>query len=360
MLRSLKLTAMRMAQGLGLNSLLLESRWRRQRLLILCYHGVSLDDEHEWGPAMYLPPALFRERMEALRRMDCSVLPLDDALDRLYTGRLPEKAVVITFDDGAYDFYRVAFPILQEYDYPVTLYLTTYYVQYNRPVFDVMLPYLLWKGRSKILDWPDLLGDPVTLQETGRVEVGRRLREHARNAALSAGDKDRLLASLAEKLDINYEELCAKRVLQLMTLEEARDLAARGLNIQLHTHRHRVSRRRELFAREISDNRRSIAQVAAAPAVHFCYPVGFHLPEFAGFLKELGVQSAVTCEPGLAGGNTNRYLLPRFLDSTNVTPVEFTAWVSGLATCLPRRRQVRGGEPLIELGEAPPVERASG
>ncbi|MGD0201587.1 MAG: polysaccharide deacetylase family protein [Bryobacteraceae bacterium] len=348
MLRALKLTTLRMAQGLGLNSLLLQTRWRRRRLLILCYHGVSLEDEHEWGPALYLPPALFRERMEALRRMDCAVLPFGDALSRLYAGSLPARAVALTFDDGGYDFYRVAYPILREYDYPVTLYLTTYYAQYNRPVFDVMLPYLLWKGRSKILVWPELLRDPVRLQETGRVEVARRLKEHVRNAAHSAGDKDRLLASLAGKLGIDYERLCAKRVLQLMTLEEARDLAARGLSIQLHTHRHRLSRQRELFAREIEDNRRSIAQVAAAPAVHFCYPGGFHLPESVGFLEELGVQSAVTCEPGLAGDSTNRYLLPRFLDSTNVTPVEFAAWVSGFATFLSRRSQPVNPDPLSD------------
>jgi peptidoglycan/xylan/chitin deacetylase (PgdA/CDA1 family) len=286
--------------------------------------------------------------MEALRRMGCAVLPLDDALDGLYSGRLPAKAVVITFDDGGYDFYRVACPILREYDYPATVYLTTYYAQYNRPVFDVMLPYLLWKGRSQILVWPELLGDPVRLQETGRVEVGRRLKEHARNAALSAADKDRLLASLAGKLGIDYEGLCAKRVLHLMTLEEAGDVAARGLSVQLHTHRHRVSRRRELFTREIEDNRHSLAQVAAAPARHFCYPGGFHLPEFAGFLKELGVQSAVTCEPGLAGRGTNRYLLPRFLDSTNVTPTEFAAWVSGLESFLPRRSHPVNRDPLSE------------
>ncbi|MDH3223056.1 MAG: hypothetical protein OEO23_05005, partial [Gemmatimonadota bacterium] len=30
------------------------SFWRRQRLAILCYHGISLDDEHHWDPALFV------------------------------------------------------------------------------------------------------------------------------------------------------------------------------------------------------------------------------------------------------------------------------------------------------------------
>jgi len=39
----------------------------------------------------------------------------------------------------------------------------------------------------------------------------------------------------------------------------------------------------------------------------------------------------------LADRRTNRFFLPRFLDSSNVTVAEFMAWVSGLASFLPQR-----------------------
>ena len=47
MLRQAKIGALRIAETLGLNHLVLRSRWRRERLLILCYHGVALDDEQD-------------------------------------------------------------------------------------------------------------------------------------------------------------------------------------------------------------------------------------------------------------------------------------------------------------------------
>ena len=46
MLRAAKLAALRAARRMGAYALLRGSQWRAQRLLILCYHGISLADEH--------------------------------------------------------------------------------------------------------------------------------------------------------------------------------------------------------------------------------------------------------------------------------------------------------------------------
>jgi peptidoglycan/xylan/chitin deacetylase (PgdA/CDA1 family) len=353
MLLALKLATLRMADGMGLNSVLLKSRWRRHRLLILCYHGVSLEDEHEWGPALYLPPALFRDRMEALARMDCAVLPFGEALGRLYAGSLPPRAVTITFDDGGYDFYKVAHPILQGYGFPATLYLTTYYSEYNRPVFDVAVPYLLWKGRLRTLTWPEFLPAPIRLDERGRSEAVFHIRDRAREAGLSAAQKDDVLAELAARLEVDYAALCAKRILHLMTPAEAGEVASAGVDIQLHTHRHRLPLRRDLFLKEIEDNRRSIAAVSAAPPVHFCYPWGSCRPEFREFLRSAGVESAVTTKAGLAEMRTDRYALPRLSDVATLTAVEFSAWVGGLASFLPRRVTAESPQPPGEEAGGP-------
>ncbi len=348
MLRALKLATLRMAGGMGLNSLLLDSGWRRHRLLILCYHGVSIEDEHLSCPGLYIPPALFRERMEALRRMDCAVLPFGDALDRLYAGTLPPRAVAITFDDGGYDFYKVAHPILREYGFASTLYLTTYYSAYNRPVFDVMLLYLMSKSGLRDLSWPEFLPAPVRLDRQGQRQAAALIRSSVEKKRLSGAGKDEVLAQLAARLEVNYAALCAKRILHLMTPAEAGQMAAAGVDIQLHTHRHRVSLRRDLFLKEIEDNRRSIAAVSSAPAVHFCYPCGWTRPQFREFLSSAGVESATTTDVGLATMRTDRYFLPRLLDVLTLTAAEFDAWVSGMAAFLPHRSIPESPGPLIE------------
>ena len=63
MLNSLKLAALGMLRTSGMFGVVANSRWRQQRLLILCYHGVSLEDEHQWRPTLYIPPQKLEQRL---------------------------------------------------------------------------------------------------------------------------------------------------------------------------------------------------------------------------------------------------------------------------------------------------------
>lgn len=332
----------------GLSSVTLNSSWRQQRLVILCYHGTSLDDEHLWAPELYLEATQLRERFEYLRQQRCNVLGLDEAVLRLYEGTLPKKAVAITFDDGTYDFYRLAFPILRELQLAATVYLTTYYSDFNRPVFDVMSSYLLWKARGRTLELPKVLDYPVVLNPTARKATDRAIKQYARRNNLSAGEKDQLLSSLAQHLNVDYEALCRRRILHIMMPAEVKDAANAGINIQLHTHRHRVSEQQNLFNKEIDENRERIAAVSNAPLRHFCYPGGFHLPEFPVWLEQCGIKSATTCKPGIASRRSNPFLLPRLVDTSLLTITEFASWISGVAAVLPQRPHVMSRGQLLE------------
>ena len=349
MLRFLKLLLLRTANASGLTSLVMESPWRKRKLLILCYHGVALEDEHLWNPGLYMPSDLLRQRLESLRDHRCNVLPLGEAVGRLYAGTLPARSVAITFDDGVYDFYRIAQPLLAEFGYPATVYLTTYYSDFNRPIFDVMCSYLLWKGRGRRLDWPDGLQiSSLELDDAGRRAAERSIKTFAHQQGLSGRAKDELLASLAARLGIDYQALCAKRILHLMNATEAAEVARAGVSLQLHTHRHRVSIHRARFQQEIEDNRARLAALSSAETSHFCYPGGYHLPEFPDWLRQCGVVSATTCETGIASPESERLLLPRLLDTCLLTPVEFVAWLGGVASLLPQRQHPMSEGQLLE------------
>jgi peptidoglycan/xylan/chitin deacetylase (PgdA/CDA1 family) len=351
MLKQAKLGVFRLAEAMGASRLISGSAWRRHRLLILCYHGVSKYDEHEWG-GLYTSPETLRRRMEFVARARCNVLPLSEALQRLQSGTLPDRPVVITFDDGFHDFSSVAFPILESFGFPVTLYLTTYYVEFNRPVFDPMCSYLLWKGRYKQrLEWTGVFPAPFALDDAGRQRATATIKQFAVSRKLSGQEKDGLLAELAGRLDLDYEQFCQKRVMHLITPEEARELANRGVDLQYHTHRHRVYRSRERMFAELQDNRRRIASFTAREPRHFCYTGGFYLPEYPTYLKEYGMLSATTCEPGLCTPRTNPMLLPRLVDSAGLSDLEFRAWLDGTADLLPKRDTAMSEGQLLEEEE---------
>jgi peptidoglycan/xylan/chitin deacetylase (PgdA/CDA1 family) len=339
-LKRLKLGLLRSAEALGGGRLLLNSGWRKQRLLILCYHGVSLGDEHLWNPQLYMSAEFFRRRLEILRSRKCAVLPLNQALERLRSATLPERSVAITFDDGLSDFLRRALPELNRFGFPATLYLTTYYSRFQRPVFDVMLSYLLWKGRGGELAVAEIARDRLALDDAGRAFGWAALQSYVRSKGFSAVQKDALLASLAARLHIDYEELRRERILHLLTEEEVIRVTAAGIDVQLHTHRHRTPRDRDLFLKELEDNRAAIEKMlpdAKGSLRHFCYPSGDYFPEALPWLTRAGICSAVTCEPGLATRDNPPLLLPRLVDHMGLSEIEFGAWISGVATWLPLR-----------------------
>jgi len=345
MLKRVKQLVLQGSKALGLQATARDSRWRGQRLLVLCYHGIATHDEHLWNPELYMPAAMFRRRLEILRDGGYAVLPLDEAVERLYRGELPPRSVAITFDDGAADFYTHAFPLLREFGFPATVYLTTYYAHFRRPVFDITLPYLLWKGRAGILD-RSLIGQTGEwwLSDPTQREAARKaIRAHAAKEQLTGAAKDALLEQLAGRVGVDYAEIRERRILHLMSEDEVAEVAAQGISIQLHTHHHRTPRNESAFAREIELNRERIAALTGQTGGrwHFCYPNGWHHPEFIPWLRDLDVRSATTCEPGMASPSTEPILLPRLVDTTSLSEIEFEGWLSGVSAFLPRRLQSR-------------------
>jgi len=341
MLKKFKQAALQSLKTAGVSSLVQNSRWRRERLLILAYHGISLSDEHLWNGSQFLSADVFRTRLEMLKKSRCAVLPLGEAVERLHANDLPDRAVAITFDDGTSDFHRRAFPLIKEFGFPVTLYLTTFYSHYQRPVFDLMCSYLLWKGRSNPLDLKKLTGRDLKIdlsRDGAREAVLTQLHAFARGQKLSADEKDALAASVARHLKVEYDDLLERRIMHNLRPDEVTKLAAEGADIQLHTHRHRTPMDRKLFLREIEDNRKSIQGMTGRVASHFCYPTGEYDQAFLPWLREAGVVSATTCDAGFANRTSDPFLLPRFLDNNTLSAIEFESWLTGVSAALPRRR----------------------
>jgi peptidoglycan/xylan/chitin deacetylase (PgdA/CDA1 family) len=72
------------------------------------------------------PRETFIHQMNYLKENGYRVISLKDLLGFLeYKHGIPEKSVVITVDDGYRSFYKIAYPILNEYGFKATLFITT-------------------------------------------------------------------------------------------------------------------------------------------------------------------------------------------------------------------------------------------
>ncbi len=344
LLRQARISVLSGANMIGVNRALGKAQWRANRLLILCYHGVSIDDEHEWSD-LYVSPQKLEHRLALLKTAGASILPLTEALERLESGTLPPRAIALTFDDGGHDFSRYAAPMLGAAKVPATVYLTTYYCNRPQPVFDTVTSYLLWKARGRKLDIPGFsapLWIPMKSSDKMFNDIHHRVRMRAHVLGMTTEEKDAYARTLALAVGVDYDRLLEMRLFQIMSAQEVSDLDSRLIDVQLHTHRHRSPRDRETFLAEIEANRAAISnmRVNGAPLEHFCYPSGDYVPEYRGWLSEAGVKWATTCDPGLASRSDDQFLLPRVIDAETVSDATFQAWISGLGMfAYLRRRQ---------------------
>lgn len=90
--------------------------------VILQYHHIS-----DSTPAITsLSPKLFEQHLEYLKTNNFTVLSMEQLLKALENKRiLPDKSVVITFDDGYRSIYDTALPLLKRYNYPFTVFVQT-------------------------------------------------------------------------------------------------------------------------------------------------------------------------------------------------------------------------------------------
>ena len=328
--RTLVSTAFGTLRSTGVFSVAGQLERRRRRLLILCYHGISQCDEHRWRPDLYISQEHFRERLECLRKTRAAVLPLEEALSRLESSTLPARSVALTFDDGFYDFYRQAAPLLSEFQFPATLYLTTHYARYRLPIANLALDYLLWKGGRPAITLPAYgVAASLANDATGRTSAVRQIGDWMASQKMNTAEKDEIAKTVAAHLGIDYERLRENRLLQIMNDAEVQAIAANGIDIQLHTHRHRMPLERDLFLNEIEDNRREIRRLCGRDPSHFCYPSGRYAPLYEQWLSECGVRSATTCRHGMARSGCGQMQLPRVLDHDRQSAARFCGVVNG-------------------------------
>lgn len=111
--------------------------------VILVYHHVATDTP----PSTTIAPDTFRGHMDYLRDNDFTVIGLDQLIASVQQGtELPDKAIVISFDDGYESIYTTAFPMLQEYQFPFTLFVST------EPINNRQRNYMNWDQITEMSD----------------------------------------------------------------------------------------------------------------------------------------------------------------------------------------------------------------
>ncbi|MFZ4712114.1 MAG: polysaccharide deacetylase family protein [Bacteriovoracaceae bacterium] len=305
----------------------------RQKVLVLAYHGFSFVDEHLFLPDLFIRPETLKKRLQLIKKYGFTVIDLDQGMKIYDEDKLPKKSIIITIDDGFYSTLKVALPIFKEQNIHFTLYLTTYYVINNLPIWDLTFKYLLWKSNISLEERvPNSF-----LEAHGLLEMkGFKWKKiwPIIKTFKTETEKQSMLRSLAEYCKVDLIELIERRSLHLLNGNELLKLIGEGHIIGLHTHRHYVPGDFKVLENEIKENQEIIESIAHYKSQHFCYPSGVYTPPIIKHLQMLSIKTATTTQPGYWTKKTNPYAIPRFLDSEKISQIEFEAELSGFAELL--------------------------
>lgn len=139
-----------------------------QHIPVLCYHQFTEDSVSK--NKMVVTQAEFERQMEYLAENDYRVIALSE-LDSFLKGKkeLPIKSVVITIDDGYKSYLEVAYPILEKYDFPSTMFVYPDFI-----------------GAGPALKWKDV----KYLSKTSLVDIQSHSKTHDSLSPLPLGETD--------------------------------------------------------------------------------------------------------------------------------------------------------------------------
>jgi peptidoglycan/xylan/chitin deacetylase (PgdA/CDA1 family) len=251
-----------------------------------------------------------------------NVLALGEAVQRLRDGRLPERPLAITFDDGYADNARIGAPILLRLGLPATFFIATGFLDggcmWNDTVIEAVRA-----AKGPVLDL-----EPLGL---GAHQV--------HDAATRRAAIDRLIAALrhlppAERVakTLRVAEIAGASAPSdlMMSAGDVRRLHVNGMTIGAHTVNHPIlTRIADGEARqEIELSRRRLEDITGAPVRLFAYPNGKPAEDFGlrhvEMVRTLGFDGAVTTAWGAARHGADPLQLPRF------TPWDQQRWRYGL------------------------------
>lgn len=330
---------LKLARSCGLFAL--SRRLTRRQLRILCYHGIWIGAAPHFGDCLFMSAETFARRLDLIARAGYPVLALGEALERLQDGTLPDAAVVITIDDAWYGIAQHMLPQLIERRMPATLYVTTYYSLAQRPVLNVLINFMV--ARAQTLPALDALlpGEGQAPDAARRADYAGLLAARV-DALATLDERWAAVQRIAAQIGIDVDAIEQGRWFHLMNADELRAAQAAGIDLQLHTHTHRMHGfDAERVREEVERNRHALAALLEAdPATltHFCYPSGVHAPAVYPVLKAAGVRSATTTDFGLNDARSDPYALKRILDCQSMSELEIEARLSGFWSLLMRLR----------------------
>ena len=294
-----------------LKGTLLKAMRIRPNVVILMYHGIvsSSNSIKNWS---FLDAESFLIQMRYLKKY-FEIIPLSETKERL-NSQSEKPAAVITFDDGYQNNYDLAFPILQKYKIPATIFLTTGKINTSDTLHVCRLHNAFETTEKNMIDWND---SRYTINKGNKVDVQNRIKNKLKrlpNKQLGA-EVRQLILKLGSDPD---QQIPKDSPYRMLDQESIKKMINSGLiDFGAHTHSHAILSRLSYDEQrnEIEQSINEVKMLTNKPCKFFAYPNGCPQDfnsDTIEILRSLGVEIAVTTIAGINKSATSPHELRRY------------------------------------------------
>ncbi len=310
----------------------LQKKLASSKGLILMYHRVAEVEINPWS--LCVTPSHFAEHLEVLQKY-YRPLSLQQLVEALRENKLPDRAVVVTFDDGYADNLYNAKPLLEKYKIPATFFISTGSIGQNREFW--------WDELERLLLQPRKLPEKLSLNIDGNVyqwnldqAVNYTEQDYQRDRTCKAWEAKsgsrmslyysiwQILRPLLEKerqriLDEILEWAVAEptpRATYRSLLPKELSALAEGELVEIGghtvTHPFLSAQTTALQRDEIKQSKIDLEQMLNRPVTSFSYPFGDRTVETVELTRSAGFDCACSTFEEFVWQKSDPFQLPRF------------------------------------------------
>lgn len=274
------------------------------------WHGRAYAPNRE----LEITPEFFDAALQHVRRNGWIIVSMDEAIERLRSGRSDKPFLVLTFDDGYRDTLEWALPIMQRERAPATLYITQGFVERSATMWWLDIEESIRRLSHVQIRVRGVPGSMRTQTDAEKQFAAFEILRHLRSAPQHVIDAVRDKLVTASGLDAS--ERVAAWCMDAGEVAGAAHHPLLTIGAHTLTHPALASLAEADALAEMAEPKVWLEKLTGKPVQHFAYPIG--KPDVAGrrefrLAQSAGFVSAVTTRPGMlfAGHAAHLHALPR-------------------------------------------------
>jgi len=263
----------------------------RSKALILTYHRFG-----ESRPDM-TPPRVFARQLNYLQK-HYRVVSLSHLSSLLSSGEpLTRGLAAITIDDGYRDAYELAFPILQKFNFPATLFVVTDFVDQSAWLWTDKVRFLAARASKPAIE-KAAHQCGISIENQRPAEATTKLNEFLKS--LSDDAKDEAISRIASSLGVEVPTVPPKEF-GAITWDQAREMDSAQVELGSHTLTHPILTQvdDQKLSAELCNSRARLEENLDRKVDLVCYPNGDYDQRVVSAATRAGYSCAVTIEAGL-------------------------------------------------------------